>query len=669
MKWIGQHIYDLVARFRNDIYLEGISTSTETDMLVVDSNNKVSKRAIDAITVDVSDFMSSGVNNGILTATGADAMQAETYLTFVNTGNVSTLSLLSDQDTGDYFTMATTTHGATTLTTEDDDAAAAHFEVAADGNITLDAAGDIALEAAGGDITGDADNYSFTSSSSGKPLLTLESTNTTADASAELKFLKDAADTVDGEYLGKISWYGDNDAGTPEEIKYAGITVRTTDVSDGTERGSMYLQVAEYDGGLNTGLSLTGTDTNGEIDATIGRGAASVTTVSGTLTMGSTATLNNTGEIQVASQPNITTLAGLTSLGVAGATTDIAAGDLTMYNPVTNGNPTISLGKDANDRFEIKALYNSGAQTLDQVYFTSYTTSSTAHDGRYLFYVDEVELVKIADNGLFVTGGERLQVQADDATLVALDFTASSATQGGKLRLMSGDGAAMADNHRLGIIQFEGAEDASGTYTVGAQIEAFAEAGWSASENGGRMVFSTTDGNASISEVLRLDSNKLSTFSGDLNAKKITTTHDYDTTTFENQLADNEGSGEILRYGSAQAGAIGTLHFLHTDNSWDATDADAVATGASQLLGIAINTDPGDHGMLLDGYYKVASGNIEGTPAVGAPVYVSEEPGKFDFTAPSATADFVRIVGYCIDIDSSDILLRFKPDNTWVEIG
>ena len=82
MKWIGQHIYDLVARFRNDIYLEGISTSTETDMLVVDSNNKVSKRAIDAITIDVSDFMSDGADNRVLTATGSDAMNAETNFTF-----------------------------------------------------------------------------------------------------------------------------------------------------------------------------------------------------------------------------------------------------------------------------------------------------------------------------------------------------------------------------------------------------------------------------------------------------------------------------------------------------------------------------------------------------------------------------------------------------------
>jgi hypothetical protein len=42
-KWIGQHIYDLVARFRNDVYLEDLSTTTETNVLVVDSDGKVSK--------------------------------------------------------------------------------------------------------------------------------------------------------------------------------------------------------------------------------------------------------------------------------------------------------------------------------------------------------------------------------------------------------------------------------------------------------------------------------------------------------------------------------------------------------------------------------------------------------------------------------------------------
>ena len=144
MKWIGQHIYDNISRFRNKLYLEGdtylsgISTSTETDMLVVDSDNKISKRAIDAITIDVSDFMSNGGVHKVVTATGTDAMTANSYLTFSNDAgetDTSTLRVLSNQDVGDMFKIDTTTHGATTLATIDDDAAAAHLTFSIDGNI------------------------------------------------------------------------------------------------------------------------------------------------------------------------------------------------------------------------------------------------------------------------------------------------------------------------------------------------------------------------------------------------------------------------------------------------------------------------------------------------------------------------------------------------------
>jgi hypothetical protein len=43
MKWIGQHIWDFISRFRHDVYLESLSTTTETNVLVVDSDGKVSK--------------------------------------------------------------------------------------------------------------------------------------------------------------------------------------------------------------------------------------------------------------------------------------------------------------------------------------------------------------------------------------------------------------------------------------------------------------------------------------------------------------------------------------------------------------------------------------------------------------------------------------------------
>ena len=103
---------------------------------------------------------------------------------------------------------------------------------------------------------------------------------------------------------------------------------------------------------------------------------------------------------------------------------------------------------------------------------------------------------------------------APGAQLDVRDTTTSSANTGGHIRLSADDGAAMGDSHRLGVIDFTGAEDAGGSQTVGARIEVMTDAAWSASENGAAFYFYTTDGDASQSSVLKLDSNKKATFSG-----------------------------------------------------------------------------------------------------------------------------------------------------------
>ena len=59
MKWIGQHIYDLVSRFRDDFYLEALETSTENDIVVVNSEGKVSKRAASGLTVGTATLAST----------------------------------------------------------------------------------------------------------------------------------------------------------------------------------------------------------------------------------------------------------------------------------------------------------------------------------------------------------------------------------------------------------------------------------------------------------------------------------------------------------------------------------------------------------------------------------------------------------------------------------
>jgi len=155
----------------------------------------------------------------------------------------------------------------------------------------------------------------------------------------------------------------------------------------------------------------------------------------------------------------------------------------------------------------------------------------------------------------------------------------------------------------------------------------------------------------------------------------VQTKSDYNTTTFENQLSDGEmGTGEILYYepGGTTTLTQGRLYFLHTDGTWDETDADAASTG-KQLLGIALGTSAITDGMLIRGFVKIPSTEVLNVPGSGAsdglPVYISTTAGHLDFTAPSDSGDIVRVVGYCIDDDSSDILLLFRPDNTWVEIA
>tara|TARA_B100000287_G_scaffold110202_1_gene102558 strand:- start:5614 stop:6330 length:717 start_codon:yes stop_codon:yes gene_type:complete len=44
MKWIGAHIWDWVSRFRNDVYLEDVTESTQSHIVGIDSDGKLYKQ-------------------------------------------------------------------------------------------------------------------------------------------------------------------------------------------------------------------------------------------------------------------------------------------------------------------------------------------------------------------------------------------------------------------------------------------------------------------------------------------------------------------------------------------------------------------------------------------------------------------------------------------------
>lgn len=132
-------------------------------------------------------------------------------------------------------------------------------------------------------------------------------------------------------------------------------------------------------------------------------------------------------------------------------------------------------------------------------------------------------------------------------------------------------------------------------------------------------------------------------------------------------LANDTGVGDIVTFGvedSSDTLAAGRLMYLHTDGKWKYCDADAVATGGTQLLGIALGTAVSD-GLLIRGFFKLNS-YTEGTWNEGLPCYVSEATGEIDFTAPSASGDFVRVVGY--GTDTSGVIF-FNPSATNIVIA
>ena len=92
------------------------------------------------------------------------------------------------------------------------------------------------------------------------------------------------------------------------------------------------------------------------------------------------------------------------------------SGDFTLYDATDDGNPTISLGSSATNRLKIEADYNSGAQTLNQIRFYTDTTSATANDGQYVFYVDDdaTAIFAINDGGVNLTASRKLTIGGND---------------------------------------------------------------------------------------------------------------------------------------------------------------------------------------------------------------------------------------------------------------
>ena len=265
-----------------------------------------------------------------------------------------------------------------------------------------------------------------TSASANLPVAKI--TNTHADATAGyLKFIKDpgSGQGADADILGTITFFGtDASNNAPEEL--ARMESSIVEADHGSEAGAIKFYVAENDATMTAGLQILGQATDdGEIDVTIGAGAASTTTIAGTLTMGSTAAMTNAGLVSVANQSGITGL-GTIATGTWEAT-DVA---------VAHG--------------------GTGASSLtDNAILTGTGTSAITAESTLAFT------------------GDILSASSTSADLPMIELTNTHAgATAGKIRF-SKDSGSGDDNDVMGTIEFFGTDAAENTHERLAYIDSY----------------------------------------------------------------------------------------------------------------------------------------------------------------------------------------------------
>jgi len=126
---------------------------------------------------------------------------------------------------------------------------------------------------------------------------------------------------------------------------------------------------------------------------------------------------------------------------------------------------------------------------------------------------------------------------------------------------------------------------------------------------------------------------------------------------------DTDGTyeGDVVYFGGTTSMTAGTIYHYKSDGTWEAANANAVAT-SDGLLGVALGAASDTNGMLLRGMVT-----LDHDPgAVGDVLFLSNTEGDASATAPSDNNDIVRVIGYCLHASNGQIW--FNPDGTYVEV-
>ena len=277
IEWIGQHIFDFIARFRDDVYLEDIADGTVASdkFLGLDANNKIVKETVSTTVTDLHDAGVDGAANQLLTDDGDGTVTSESTLTY----DAESLAIGADDD-----------GSASIKRSPHSDEAGGDLSIqGGDAGGTDKVGGDLKLysgastgAAYGGDIHFYAGNRGVSSGSSNNtPTL-----QATIDGSAS-KLLLPQIQTIEGQHANGLNIFS-----------VSGMAFKIDNDND------------------ETGLAFNWANGTTAIMSLLESGNLEVTgslTVGGFSSAGGIEAINSSGQVALAAQPNITSLGTLTS--------------------------------------------------------------------------------------------------------------------------------------------------------------------------------------------------------------------------------------------------------------------------------------------------------------------------------------------------------------------
>ena len=281
---------------------------------------------------------------------------------------------------------------------------------------------------------------------SADPTLTIKNTN--ADATGgSLKFLKDGSSVADADVIGNITFVSEDDGSNAHT--YASIIGSISDMTAGAEGGKLQFNVAEHDGTVTQGLLIADGDADGEIDVTVGAGAASVVTVPGVLSVANDIILDDGGSIKEGGGTAAITIDGSGNVTKIGQDSP-SSGEFLKYD----GSKWVA---DSTSGGAVSAVANGSNNRIATF------SSSDALNGEANLTFDGTDLAATLDTATFTSANSQ-------DPLIIIKNTTNDAN-GARLQFVKDKGAAGADGDDIGVIEFVG-DDAAQTQTTFAKIVA-----------------------------------------------------------------------------------------------------------------------------------------------------------------------------------------------------